>query len=144
MSATSSKFTLCLDSFHRLVAHFADGTDAVGVIPVCAFPLSAPDEGFALLDDTGHELVWIDSLSALAPNDQALFMKELAEREFMPEIIQVTDVSTYNLPSIWAVETDRGPCTLTLKALDSFGINYRIRDLTALDKKSRRILDHFL
>jgi len=158
MSSASSKFTLRLDSFRRLIAHFADGTEAVGVIPVRAFPLSAPEEGFALLGEDGHELVWIDSLSTLVPDDQALFTAELAGREFMPEITHITEVSTYNLPATWTVETDCGSCTLILKALediraltangllvtDSFGINYRVRDLAALDKKSRRILDHFL
>ena len=150
--------TLCRDEFGRLIAQFADGTEQLGVLPVRAFPLSAPDECFALLDEAGHELVWIPSLSALAPADQALFSAELASREFTPEITQVTQVSTYNLPSTWSVETDRGPSVLVLKALediravtptslliaDSHGIQYRIREVSALDKKSRRILDHFM
>ena len=151
-------FTLRLDSFRRLVARFADGTEVVGVTPVRAFPLSAPDEGFALLDNSGHELVWITALSILGEGDRALFSAELAKREFVPEITQVTHVSNYNLPSTWTVETDRGSSVLVLKALediraitptslliaDSYGIHYRIRDTSALDKKSRRILDHFL
>lgn len=151
-------FTLYLDSFQRLVARLADGTEVIGVTPVRAFPLSAPDEGFALLDDSGHELVWIATLSTLTPADQHLFCAELALREFTPEITQVTEVTTYNLPSTWSVETDRGSSVLVLKALediravtptslliaDSHGIQYRIREVSALDKKSRRILDHFM
>ena len=151
-------FTLSLDSFQRLVARLADGTEVIGVTPVRAFPLSAPDAGFALLDDAGHERVWIPTLSALTAPDQRLFSAELALREFTPEITQVTQVSTYNLPSTWSVETDRGPTVLVLKALediravtpnslliaDSYGIQYRIREISALDKRSRRILDHFM
>ena len=158
ITPTFATFTLRVDSFRRLVARFADGTEVIGVTPVRAFPLSAPDEGFALLDDAGHELVWMVALSILSEADQALFSTELAKREFMPEITQVTQVSNYNLPSTWSVETDRGPSVLVLKALediravtptclliaDSYGIHYRIRDVGALDRRSRRILDHFL
>ena len=150
--------TLRLDPFGRLVARLADGTEHVGVSPVRAFPLSAPDVGFALLDAAGHELLWLASLSELTPSDQALFSAQLAAHEFTPEISRLTQVSTYNLPSTWSVETDRGPTTFVLKALediravtanslllaDSHGIHYQIRDLQTLDKKSRRLLEHFL
>ena len=150
--------TLRLDPFGRLIATLSDHSEHVGVLPVRAFPLSAPEHGFALLTADGHELLWLASLDALAPVERELFIAELSAREFTPEITQLVEVSTYNLPSSWTVVTDRGQTTLILKALediravttsclliaDSYGINYQIRDLRALDKKSRRLLDHFL
>jgi hypothetical protein len=150
--------SLSLDPFGRLVARLVDGSEHLGVQPVRAFPLSAADEGFALLDTDGHELVWLASLDELPPAERELLAAELAAREFTPEITRLVEVSTYNLPSVWTVETDRGATTLILKALediravtsnslliaDSYGINYRVRDLRALDKKSRRLLEHFM
>ena len=156
--ATHGLTALRLDPVGRLVAELSDGSEHVGVLPVRAFPLSAPETGFALLDAGGHELLWLTSLDALPLADRELFSAELAAREFTPEITLLSAVSSYNLPSAWTVETDRGPTSLILKALediravttnclliaDSYGINYQIRDLRALDKKSRRLLEHFL
>lgn len=149
---------LSLDPFGRLVARLADGSEHLGVQPVRAFPLSAPDQGFALLDADGHELVWLATLDELPPAERELFAAELSAREFTPEIIRLVDVSTYNLPSVWTIETDRGATTMILKALediravnthtllisDSYGVNYTIRDLRVLDRRSRKLLEHFM
>jgi hypothetical protein len=66
-------------------------------------------------------------------------------------------VSSFSTPSTWTVETDRGH-QLVLKTEDdirrlergrllitgSQGIVYQIRDLLALDRGSRRLLERFL
>ena len=78
--------------------------------------------------------------------------------EFIPEIRRILSVSTFATPSIWQVETDRGPTQLTLKAeedirrlsptalliADSNGIQFLVRDIGQLDKLSKRLLDRFL
>ena len=158
MSAdTTMELDLARDPFGRLVLR-RDGERHVGVVPVRAFPIGAPDEGIALMSVDGQELAWIPRLERLAPAARALVQDELGSREFMPEIRAIRAVSAYATPSVWTVDTDRGETTLTLKGeedirrlargmlliADLQGIHYLIRDVAALDRRSRRILDRFL
>lgn len=142
----------------RLVLTAPDGHVHEGVTPVRAFPLSAPDEGVSLVGPDGHELAWIDRLSALPEPLRQLLEQELAVRDFAPRIRRLVHVSSFATPSTWEVETDRGPARLLLKAeedirrlpgggllvTDGHGLHFRIDDLGALDKASRRMLDRFL
>lgn len=158
MSAPLQTFQLHRNQFGRLVFIAADGTQDEGVVPVRAFPISAPEHGVALVSADGRELVWIDDWSGIADSAKSLIEEELASREFMPEILRIRGVSTYATPSIWDVETNRGDVAFTLKAeedirrlpnsalliADSHSIQFLIRDSKALDKVSRKILDRFL
>jgi hypothetical protein len=151
-------FQLARNAFGRLTLTDDHGQVAVGVVPVRAFPLAAPDEGIALVGGDGHEVAWIHRLPDLPADLRALIEDELARREFMPEIRQIASVSSYATPSTWQVVTDRGEAELVLKGEedirrlagsslvvgDSNGIQYLIRDSQVLDKTSRRILDRFL
>jgi len=142
----------------RLVLTDDDGTVHDGVVAVRAFPIGAPDEGFSLLSADGHELVWIDRLQDLDWQTRALVDEELSSREFMPQIQKLTRVSSFATPSTWSIETDRGETTLvlageedirrlsqrTLLIEDTHGIFYLVRDLHALDRNSRKLLDRFL
>lgn len=128
------------------------------VVPVRAYPISAPDEGLSLLDSDGHELRWIDRLGDLPDAARALLEDELARREFMPEIRCIHSVSTFATPSRWQVGTDRGETELLLKSedhirrlgarmlliTDGHGVSFLLRDIGALDPHSRRLLDRFL
>ncbi|AOY99034.1 hypothetical protein BKK81_07005 [Cupriavidus sp. USMAHM13] len=154
----STGFTLVRNQLGRLVMTLADGTVHEGVVPVRAFPISAPDDGVGVMSTDGRELAWIPRLDALPANERALLAEELASREFMPEIRRIVSVSTFATPSEWTVQTDRGATTLTLRGeedirrlsgatlmiSDSHGIHYLIRDLSGLDRGSRKILDRFL
>jgi len=76
----------------------------------------------------------------------------------MPEIHRLRQVSTFATPSTWTVETDRGETRFILKGeedirrlgaaalliSDSHGVQYLIRELSRLDKTSRRLLDRFM
>lgn len=152
-------FALSRDSFGRLVHVGADGTPQVGVIPVRAFALTAPDYGIALMSAEGKELQWIESLDALPEASRKLIVEDLAQREFMPEIKRIVAVSSFATPSTWQVETDRGSTALILKSeddirrlrgpgalmvADSQGIHFLIRDRKMLDANSQRILKRFL
>jgi hypothetical protein len=142
----------------RLVLTTAEGRAHEGVVVVRAFPIGAPDEGFALVSAEGRELAWFDRLDDLAPEVRGLVEEELAGREFMPVIQQLHRVSSFATPSTWDVETDRGETSLVLggeedirrlgrDALlieDIHGIHYLIRDLGKLDRTSRKLLDRFL
>jgi len=151
-------FRLSRNAFGRLVFAGADGTLHEGVVPVRAFPVSAPETGIALVSADGRELVWIERLTDLPGDLRDLLAEELASREFMPEIRCIREVSTYATPSTWRVETDRGDASFVLRGeedirrltsstlliADSHGIQFLIRDIQSLDRHSRRILDRFL
>ncbi|MEW5892109.1 MAG: DUF1854 domain-containing protein [Pseudomonadota bacterium] len=151
-------FTLTRNGLGHLVLTLADGTVHQDVVPARAFPISAPDHGIALLSADGHELVWIERLDALQAQTRALIETALAEREFMPEILRIDQVSTFATPSIWRVTTDRGETRLILRGeedirrlpggvlliADSHGVQFLIRDPAKMDRHSRKLLDRFL
>ena len=145
-------------AFGKLVLTAADGNVVEGVVPVRAFPIAAPAEGIALVGPDGHEAGWIERLDALPAALRQLVEEELGRREFMPEIRRIRSVSSFATPSTWQVDTDRGETSLVLwgeefirrlgKAglliEDSHGIHFLVRDLSALDSHSRKLLDRFL
>jgi hypothetical protein len=144
--------------FGRLVLTDAQGVEHSGVVPVRAFPIGAPDEGLSLVGSDGHELVWVDRLSALPADLRKLLEEELAQREFTPVIERIEAVSTFSTPSTWQVHTDRGHTDFVLRSEDdirrlegqallilaSHGVSFAVRDRLALDAHSRRLLDRFL
>ena len=153
-----SNFKLERNDYGRLVLTTAAGDVVEGVVPVRAFPIAAPGEGIALVGPDGHEAAWIDRLDALPAALRQLVEEELGRREFMPEIRRLRAVSSFATPSTWTVDTDRGETQFVLwgeefirrlgKAglliEDSHGIHFLVRDINALDKQSRRLLDRFL
>ncbi len=155
---TSVWFQLQRRPTGQLVLIDAEGEAHVGVVPVRAFPLAAPDEGISLVSTEGHELAWIEQLQALPPDMRTLLEEELALRDFVPEISRLQSVSTFGTPSVWTVETDRGVTSFILKGEEdirrlgrnalliagSEGVQYSVRDMTALDRASRRLLERFL
>ena len=154
----SDELQLSRDSFGKLVLTTTDGQRHVGVAPVRAFPIQAPDEGISLMTGDGKEVAWIPSLDALPSATRALLEEELQGREFMPEIRAIRSVSSYATPSTWQVSTDRGDTSFVLRGeedirrisadtlliSDSHGIHFLLRDLHGLDRQSRKILDRFL
>lgn len=142
----------------RLELITSDDMIHIGVYPVRAFPISAPEEGLSLLNQDGQELVWIASMNNLPLPTQQLIEEELAQREFMPVIQRINHVASYTTPSTWDVETDKGHTKFILKAedqiwrltptslliTDNHGVNFLIRDLARLDKHSKKLLDRFL
>jgi hypothetical protein len=151
-------YQLRRNAFGKLEFIGPDGEAQAGVVPVRAFPMTAPDDGIGLVDPYGHELAWIDRIDELPDNLRSLVESELAQREFMPEITRIVGVASFATPSTWQVETDRGAASFVLKGeedirrltspalliADSHGIHFLIRDRYALDQQSRRILDRFL
>lgn len=151
-------YRLHRDAFGRLVFTHANGDVCEGVVLVRAFPITAPEGGFALVDAYGHELAWIDRLSEVPEAWRTLLAEELNGREFMPVISRLIGVSGYATPCRWRVQTDHGETEFVLKGeedirrltppalliADSHGIHYLIRDRNALDAHSRKILDRFL
>lgn len=157
-AATPAGLDLHRDAFGRLMLRPAEGREACAVVPVRAFPLTAPDEGLSLVGPDGHEAAWIERLDTLPAGPRALIEAELREREFRPELTRLVAVSSFSTPSTWTVETDRGPFSLVLKGeedirrladgslliSDSHGLCLRVPQPRRLDRASRRLLDRFL
>lgn len=155
---TSINWKLSRDVYGKLVFVSAEGETVEGVVPVRAFPLTAPDAGVALVAGDGRELAWIPDPGVLPEPQRGLIAEELANREFMPVINRIRKVSSFATPSTWRVETDRGEASFILRGeedirrvgrnallvADSHGIQFLIRNLLELDHHSRRILDRFL
>jgi hypothetical protein len=145
------------DALGRLVYTDSKGERHVGVHPVRAFPITAPGAGIGIMNQSGKELCWFPNLAAIPESELGLIEEELAEREFMPVIEKITKVSTFATPSIWDIETDRGPTRIRLKGeedirriagntlliADSNGLQFLIKDSTQLDKVSKKLLDRF-
>lgn len=155
---TPIDFQLERDRFGHLVLTDAKGLRHEGVVPVRAFPISAPLEGLSIISVDGQELAWLADLSDAPSAFQRLLEEELVQREFVPVIQRINSVSTFSTPSIWNVETDRGETQFVLKGeedirrlegpdlliADSHGIQFLVRDRWALDRHSRKLLGRFL
>ncbi|QJW85314.1 DUF1854 domain-containing protein [Ramlibacter terrae] len=151
-------FTIERNAHGRLVLKLADGTVHEGVVPVRAFPLAAPAEGLSLVGTDGRELAWVPQLGDVPAAARALIEEELATREFVPTVLRIEGVTSFSTPSTWSVVTDRGPTRFVLKGEEDIrrlgdgalliasgeGINFRIADRWALDRKSRGVLERFL
>ena len=154
----SMSFQLERNPFARLVLTLADGTVHQGVVPVRAFPLAAPEEGVSLVGTEGRELAWVPQLDALPAATRALIEQELAGREFVPTVQRIEAVSSFSTPSTWSVATDRGTTSFVLKGEEDIrrlsrqslliaaghGVHFSVKDMSALDRASRRLLERFL
>jgi hypothetical protein len=151
-------FHLTRNAAGRLVLTGVQGDIHEGVVPVRAFPISAPGDGVSLIGDDGHELRWINNLKEVAEASRILIEAELIQREFMPEITRIRQVSSFATPSKWQVTTNRGDTELLLKAedhirrltntslliTDGHGVSFLILNTDKLDKHSRKLLERFL
>jgi len=128
------------------------------VVVVRAFPIGAPDEAVSVLSAEGHELLWLPQPLQLPRAQKEAVLAALQAREFMPEIQRVDAVSSFTTPSTWTVQTHRGLTQFVLRGeedirrissktlivADEHGVQFLIRDLPALDRHSRKLLDRFL
>jgi hypothetical protein len=158
MSDNALPIRLHHDGFGRLVVTLANGESHSGVVPVRAFPFSAPDQWISLCDESGHEVLCLTDVAELDTTTREQLAAELARREFIPLIQRVSRVVEGGVASQWFVQTDRGDTNFELPSednirpmgrdgallIDSHGIRYRIVSVPQLDAHSRRILRQFL
>jgi hypothetical protein len=154
----SAPFSIVFDAFGKLVVTLADGTQHVGAVVARAFPIAAPDQVISILSAEGKELAWVEHLNDLPIQEREIVTQALQGREFMPEILRLDGVNSFSTPSIWRVQTNRGPAQLVLKGeedirrlsvsrlivVDAHGVQFLIRDLPSLDRHTRKLLDRFL
>jgi hypothetical protein len=158
MDNAIKNFILSRNTFGQLCLQIEGGEFYEQVLPVKAFPISLPEECIAIVDRDGHELVWLDNFNQVSTDNQIIIKEELANREFMPVLTRISEVSSFATPSTWTVETSRGATQFVLKGeedirriskdtyliSDNHGVQYLIENIQLLDKHSRRLLDRFL
>jgi hypothetical protein len=158
MDNSMKNFTLSKNAFGQLCFKNEAGQFHEQVLPVKAFPISLPEQCIAIVDRDGHELVWLDDLNQVSAENQRMIKEEFANREFMPVLTKIAEVSSFATPSTWTVETSRGATQFVLKGeedirriskdtylvSDNHGVQYLIENIQILDKHSRRLLDRFL
>ena len=156
--AAAAAIHLQHDAFGRLVVTLANGQTHSGVVPVRAFPFSAPDQWISLCDETGHEVLCLIDLADLSTETYARLSAELSRREFVPRILRILRVVEGGGSSQWFVESDRGDTSFKLTSednirrigsdgallIDSHGIRYRITSVPQLDSHSRKVLRQYL
>lgn len=144
---SADDFMLTRNAAGRLVFTDAQGVAHVGVVPVRAFPISAPGAGVSLLGDDGHELRWIARRNSPSANS----CRRSPASTTCP-------ASPRRASGKWQVTTDRGDTELLLKAEDHIrrlapatllvtnghGVSYLIRNPEMMDHHSRKLLDRFL
>ncbi|MCQ8895877.1 DUF1854 domain-containing protein [Limnobacter humi] len=137
-----------------------DGEQVVAkpIHPVLAFPFSNPRNDISLVDEYSKELLWLDSLDDLDAQSRCVVEAHLARREYRPVIHKITSVNTYSTPSVWNLDTDRGPCKFELPSEESIrrlggqrlvlthanGMQFIIENMAELDARSRQILARFM
>ena len=154
----SDAFSLSFNPLGELVVRLADDSLHTKAVVVRAFPIVEPDHSISILGAEGKELVWIHDLSTVSPANKQAIDRALQMREFMPEILRLDSVNSFSTPSTWRVQTSRGPTAFVLKGeedikrlstntlivADAHGVQFLIRDLPALDRHTRKLLDRFM
>ncbi|WP_425618862.1 DUF1854 domain-containing protein [Anatilimnocola sp. NA78] len=150
-------FSLSRDSFGQLTLIDSSGARHVGIIPLRLFPFSDRDHWISLVGPGNVEVLLIEDLLTLPKSLRETLEGELADREFLPVIEQVTHCSSDTEPSEWHVQTDRGPTRFVLKSeedirslgpgklliVDAIGMRYLVPDFRKLDSYSRRIMEEY-
>ncbi len=125
---------------------------AIRVEPLRAFPLSHPEEQIVLRDGKNKEVGTLEKLSEVPEPAQSWLREGLHRRYFLPQITAISNVTERFGSSIWELQTDRGPRSITTRQMneavaeaelgryiitDVENNRYEIKDLNALDPDSR-------
>jgi CO/xanthine dehydrogenase FAD-binding subunit len=120
-----------------------------------AFPWTSPDRYVSVRDAEGKELLLIDDLSSLEPDQRVTIERSLADGSFIPKIIRVREVDVRFGYQQWRVETDRGAAEFRVqeredirflpdgrfRIKDADGTVYEMVRLDQLDEKSRGAIE---
>lgn len=131
------------------------GREYQSIRPVQAFPLTGRGSNIAFLDSEGKEIGILADLRSLDAESRQVLADALTMAYFMPRVRAILNVQSRYGISTWTLETDRGRAIAQVKdrsdirtladgriiLSDVHGIKYEIRDLGALDERSRSYLD---
>jgi hypothetical protein len=145
----------------QLDLRLADGSMHANVGVVLAFPISRPNRFVYFQDADGKELGLLVDPGRLDRESRDLVLAQTDQSYFMPRITRIARVEERTGIGIarWEVETDRGYSRFDVVSRaesvwyvgknrvvirDADGNRYLIEDLTALDRRSRRLADLYL
>jgi hypothetical protein len=148
-----------MDERNRLEVRLPDGSVYANASVSLAFPISRPKRFIYLLDEEGKELGLIADPRRMDRESRDLLLDQADQAYFMPRLVKVLAIEENMGIAHWEVETDRGWNAFDVIARseshwyvgrnkvvvrDADGNRYLIEDLTALDGRSRRMLDLYL
>lgn len=146
------------DAWGHLVLMMSDGRSFAGVVPVRAFPWTAPVGPLSFIDGHGKEVAYCERSDSLPPAVRMTLASELERREFIPRIERILEAPATVPPCRWKVLTDRGVTSIDIDSdeeirqipdhglviVDTHGLRFVIRDVRQLDAASRRTLRRFV
>ncbi len=122
------------------------------------FPWSHPERFISIRSAEGRELILIEDLAELSPQQAELIRQWLSSHTFIPKITQVLNVDVRFGYQQWKVQTDRGPIEFRVqeredvrflgdgrfRIKDADGNIYELPQLESLDEHSRRQVEKLL
>lgn len=126
------------------------------VVVRVAFPYSDPAHYVVLFHDE-QEIGVVSDLTDLDPHSGRLLKEMVAKRYHVPEVKRILAIEEAHNATRWDVETDMGQRSFEVQDRDNFrrvrggGVviidvdtnRFRIPDVTALDKHSRKLMDMY-
>lgn len=128
----------------------------ISVKPVWSSPLTYPNRYLALLNSKGEEIVMVADPKSLKPDSFSAVSEELMRRYLTATVTSILDAKGEFGATYWHVETNRGPRDFVTQSLqenaqwlspkhlmliDVDGNRFEITDTTALDERSRRMIE---
>jgi hypothetical protein len=151
-------FSLSRDAWDHLQLVDANGVTHRDIVVLPLFPVDTPKEWISILTAEGEELVCLRDVSALPPSDREQIERELAFREFVPQILRVIWVSGTQEPCEWEVDTNFGRTRFVLNSeedvrrvsawtvhlVDANGGRFWVDDVRQLDSRSRAFVEWYV
>ncbi len=148
----------CKDDLGRLKLKIHPDREYDNVRVVKGFPLTDVGRFLSVRDENNEEIGIIRDLEELPESVRELLMEEMERLYFIPRITRILSIKTEFGVAIWEVETDKGPRIIELRGEDSYRFlprgrliitdvhenYYQIEDMSALDARSRSLLDRYL
>jgi len=140
----------------QLELRLGEETVHAGVLVVPAFPISRPNRFVYFRDEDGNELGLLIDPRRLDRESREIVLAQADQAYFMPQITRILRVEERMGVARWEVETDRGWSAFDVVARsestwfvgrnrvvirDADGNRYLIADVTAMDRRSRRLAD---
>lgn len=148
-------FAIEQDKQGRLVLKREGQEDVQDVRIRRSFPWSNPDRYVSVRSGEGKEILLIDDLTSLAPEQQTLIRGFLDRWVFIPKIQRVMEVDVRFGFQLWRVQTDRGPAEFRVQEREDIrflndgrfsikdvdGCVYELPPLEQLDSQSRKAVE---
>jgi hypothetical protein len=151
----ANRLKIWRDEFRRLHVVVDGETEHVDLKPAPVFPISGAADYLSFLDEKGREVLLLRDPNGLDPASKCVLAEELSRAYFVPKITCIYEIEDAHGAARWDVETDRGYRVFDVRdredvrmigsgrilLQDVDGNRYEIEDASALDERSRRLLD---